>query len=95
MSFCDVILVISVEFVLARVILYHLVEENLAVNDRAVDIDDDVTVDDTTGVATTIDVTTVETTSLSASVLVVEPPDVTGSTGRPVVELMVFQINAE
>ena len=59
----DAILVVAVEFVLTTLVLFHRVEESVTVNDRAVDIDDDITVDDTAVVATAIDVTTCETTS--------------------------------
>ena len=61
MSLSDVILVVAIELVLTRLVLFHLVEEYFAVNDRTVDIDDDVTIDYTTGVAAAIDVTTFET----------------------------------
>ena len=61
-SLSDVILVVAVELVFTFIILSHFVEEYLAVNDRAIDIDDYVTVDDTAGIASTIDVTAIETT---------------------------------
>ena len=57
-------MVVAVEFILTRFILFYFVEENIAVNDRAVDVDYDVTVDDTAGVAVAIDITTFETTVL-------------------------------
>ena len=55
------VLVVTVEFVLTRFILFYSVKEDITVNDRTVDIDDDITVDDATGVAAAIDVTAVKT----------------------------------
>ena len=56
------ILVVAVELILTALVLFHRVEEDLAVNDRAIDIDDDIAVDETAIVATAIDVTSVKTT---------------------------------
>ena len=58
----DAILVVAVEFVFTTLVLFHRVKEPVTVNDRAVDIDDDITIDETAVVATSIDVTTCETT---------------------------------
>ena len=58
----DMILVVAIELILTSLVLLHSVEESAAVNDRVVDIDYHVTVDDTAGVAAAIDITTIETT---------------------------------
>ena len=61
-SLSDVILIVTIEFILTRLILFHFVEEPVTVDDRAVDIDDDITIDETGVEATSIDVTTIEAT---------------------------------
>ena len=62
LPFCNLIGV-AIEFLLTRLVVEsHIIEDDVAIYNRCIDINDDVTVDDTAAVAASIDVTSGKTT---------------------------------
>ena len=61
------IFVVVVEFILTGSILLHLVKHNVTVNDRVVDIDNNISIDDTAVITAAIDIATFQTAILISS----------------------------